>query len=284
MRKKSLLITATTAIIYLTVSSYSSGPAHNMEGDKTGRPGRTSCTDCHGGGSGTTTGSIEIRRKDWGSGSPALSSYIAGQTYIVTLTGANITPGLDDFGFQLTAIKSSDNTPVGTYGSFGSQVHGFPTSNPTIVEHSSPIAKTGGNYMVSFDWTAPSAGVGEIKLYGIINAVNDNDSVTGDVPSSTLVLTLADATSVAKVTSEVVVKAYPNPVADVLTIDLDKADAGMYTVQVYSISGSMVNATELNIGPGNYKGTVATSDWAPGMYFVRIQKDGYKHMMPIVKQ
>lgn len=283
MKKKSLLITAATAIIYLTATSYSGGPAHNFEGDKTGRPGKTSCADCHGGGSGTTTGSIEIRRKDWGSGSPALNSYIAGQTYIVTVKGTNPTAGLDDFGFQFTAVKSSDNSPTGTYSNLGTMVHGFPATNPTLVEHNAPIPKTGGNYIVSFDWTAPSPGVGEIKLYGIINAVNDNDSVTGDVPSSTLVLTLNDATSIGNVSKEVVIKAYPNPVRDILTLDLEKADAGTYMVHVYNANGSLVSTSALEISASDYKGTISTSAWAPGLYFVQVQRDGNKQVIPVVK-
>lgn len=284
MRKKSLLITAATAIIYLTATSYSGGPAHNFEGDKTGRPGTSgTCANCHSGGGGTTTGSIEIRRKDWGTGSPALTSYIAGQTYIVTVKGTNPTAGLDDFGFQFTAVKSSDNTPIGTYSNLGTIVHGFPATNSTLVEHNAPIPKTGGMYEVSFDWTAPATAVGGINLYAIINAVNDDNVATGDMPSGTISLMLTDATSVAKVTKEVVIKAYPNPVRDILTLDLDKADAGTYMVHVYNANGSLVNTSALEISASNYTGTISTSAWAPGLYFVQVQRDGSKQVIPVVK-
>lgn len=285
MRKKSLLITATTAIIYLTISSYSSGPAHNMEGDKTGRPGvSATCGGCHMGGGGTTTGAIEVRLKSAGASSAPVTSYVAGETYIITITGGNPTAGLDDFGFQFTAVKSSDNTTTGTYSNMGTMVHGFPHATPTLVEHNAPIPKTGGVYEISFDWTAPTTAVGGINMYAIINAVDKDNTVSGDKPSSTITVALSDATSVVKISSEVVVKVFPNPVVNILTIDLDKADAGTYTVQTYNMSGSRVSAIEMNIGPGSYTGTVNTSDWVPGMYFVRIQKDGYKHVVPVVKQ
>lgn len=285
MRKKSLLITATTAIIYLTISSYSGGPAHNMEGNKTGSPGSSStCSGCHSGGGGTTTGAIEVRLKSAGASSTPVTSYVAGETYIITITGGNPTAGLDDFGFQFTALKSSDNTTTGTYSNFGAMTHGFPTATPTIVEHNQAIPKTAGVYEVSFDWTAPATAVGGINMYAIINAVDKDGSVSGDRPSSTISLALVDKTSVAKITSEVVVKAYPNPVLNTLTIDLDKADAGIYTVQAYNMKGATVAAMEMNIGPGSYTGSVNTSAWAPGMYFISIQKDGYKHVVPVVKQ
>lgn len=100
MRKKSLLITATTAIIYLTLSSYSGGPAHNGTGNMTGSPGSAgNCTGCHSGGGGTTTGAIIVRLKSAGTGSLPVTSYVAGETYTVTITGGNLTAGLDDFGF-----------------------------------------------------------------------------------------------------------------------------------------------------------------------------------------
>lgn len=285
MRKKSLLITATTAIIYLTISSYSGGPAHNMEGNKTGSPGSSgTCSSCHGGGGGTTSGAIEVRLKSAGASSTPVTSYIAGETYIVIITGGNPTSGLDDFGFQFTALKSSDNTPTGTYSNLGTMVHGFPATNSTLVEHNAPIPKTGGVYQISFDWMAPPTSVGGINLYAIINAVNDDNLNTGDQSSSTISLPLVDKTSVAKITSEVVVKTYPNPVLNTLTIDLDKADAGVYTVQAYNMSSASVAAMEMNIGPGSYTGSFNTSAWAPGMYFISIQKDGYKHVVPVVKQ
>lgn len=285
MRKKSLLFTATTAIIYLTISSYSGGPAHNGTGNMTGSPGSAgNCTSCHSGGGGTTSGTIVVQLKSAGSSSVPVTSYIAGETYIVTITGGNPTAGLDDFGFQFTALKGSDNTAVGTYSNLGTTAQTFPSSNPTLVEHTAAIPKTAGLYVVSFDWTAPATSVGAINMYAIINAVNKNSMQTGDKSSSTISLALVDKTSVATVTSEVVVKIFPNPVVNTLTIDLDKADAGMYTIQAYNMSGATVASMEMNIGPGSYTGTVNTSDWAPGMYFISIQKDGYKHVVTVVKQ
>jgi len=285
MRKRTLLITATTAIIYLTTSSYQSGPAHNGTGNMTGSPGSAgTCSSCHSGGGGTTVGTIEVRIKSQGQSSNPVTSYVAGETYIITISGGNPTPGLDHFGFQFTALKSSDNTTVGTYGNLGTMVHGFPHATPTLVEHNAPIPKTGGAYEISFEWTAPATSVGAINLYAIINAVNKDVLQSGDKPSSTISLALADKTSVAEVSRKIVIKAFPNPVTDVLTLDLDKADAGAYNVCAYSMHGTIVNESVIDIHAGNYKGFINTSAWTPGLYFVQVQKDGEKYVMPIVKQ
>lgn len=290
MKKRSLLITATAAIIYLTTSSYSNGPAHSTMGvDYTGGAGSsspsTTCgsNGCHMGSSGTTTGSIEFRKKAWGASSTSINYYEAGQTYLVTVKGTNAS--LSHFGFQFVALRNAGNTRVGTYSNFGSGVHGYPNATPTIVEHSAPIAKNGtGDYVATFEWTAPANSVGAVTLYAIINAVNNNGVTTGDMPGATLSLSLNDKTSVGQVTKQVVFKAYPNPVQDALTLDLTLADAGTYDVTVYSASGAIVSRQDMDIFSGNYTGTINTSAWTPGVYFVQIQKDGDKRVMPIVKQ
>lgn len=280
MRKRSLLITATAAIIYLTTSSYSGGPAHGTEGNKTGSPGGNGekCNKCHS-GTGITTGSLELRNKDWGASSTPINYYEAGKTYIVTVKGSHATN--TRFGFQVVALNSS-NAYVGTYGNFPSNVHGFPHASPQIIEHNTAIQAQGGA-IASFEWTAPSAATGPITLYGIVNAVNNDGTNGGDMTSNTLSLMLTDKTSVAQVTKMVVIRAYPNPVQDVLTLNLDKADAGIYEVVVYSASGAVVASEQLNIQPGNYNGTINASAWAHGLYFVHIQKDGDKRVIPITK-
>lgn len=292
MKKRSLLISATAAIIYLTTSSYSGGPAHATMGagtDYTGGAGSsspaTTCGSpgCHSGGSGTTTGSIEFRKKAWGASSTPINYYEAGETYLVTIKGGNAS--LSHFGFQFVALRNAGNTRVGTYSNFGTNIHGYPHAAPTIVEHSAPITKNGtGDYVANFEWTAPAGSVGAVTLYAIINAVNNNGISGGDMPGATLSLSLNDKTSVGQVTKQVVFKAYPNPVQDALTLDLTLADAGTYDVTVYNTSGAIVSRQDMNIYSGNYTGTINTSAWTPGLYFVQIQKDGDKRVMPVVKQ
>jgi len=286
MNKKTLLLSIFSVFSYLAITSYSGGPAHGSLGNLTGSPGSTeTCgkTYCHGGGSGLPpTGTIELRKKSTGENGPLVTSYAAGETYYVTILGSG---SQNHFGFQLLALKNSDSSKVGLFSGFPANAHGFPHTAPTLAEHNTPIAKTGiGQYKVVFQWTAPMSGVGAVTLHGIINAVDNNNQPTGDLVSAPFSLNLLDKTSVGEVSREVVFKAYPNPVQNILTLDLTKADAGTYTVQAYTTSGSLVTQTEIEIDSRVYTGVINTADWKPGLYFVRIQKDGDTRVIPILKQ
>lgn len=283
MKKRTLLLTAITGIVYLTMTSYRDGPAFNSEGNKTGSPGSNgTCNNCHSGGATLPTGAIEVRIKSGGITSPPVNYYQPGETYLITLRGSH--PTLNHFGFQMVAQKDADNSNVGTFSSFPGTVRGVPSTNPTIVEHNQAIPENAtGEYVVQFDWKAPAGNTGNVTLYAIINAVNNDNSFGGDIPSVTISAPLADKTSVGKVTREVVIKAYPNPVQDKLTIDMNLADAGMYTYQVVSMLGSVVDKGGFEIAPGNYQHTINSSAWAPGMYNLQIQKDGNMRTLAVVK-
>lgn len=283
MRKKTLLLSAATAIIYLTTTSYSTGPAlTGSQGNKTGSPGTQTCASCHSGGSGTT-GKIELRKKDQGPTSTPVTSYEAGKTYIVTLTGTNA--NLTHFGFQLVTLNSS-NAYRGTYSNLPSNVHIAPTSTNDIVEHGAALAKdAGGNYTVSFDWTAPTGTNGPLNMYAIINAVNNDHSMSGDAVSPTLSLALTEATSsVNDINTQAIVKAYPNPVQNKLTVKMDNATMGMYDVTVVNYMGAVVSNSQLAVQTNSLESNIDAAAWAPGLYFIQIIKDGDKRVIPVVKQ
>lgn len=283
MKKRTLLLTAITGIVYLTMTSYRDGPAFNSEGNKTGSPGSNgTCNNCHSGGATLPTGTIEVRIKNGGATSQPVNYYQPGETYLITLRGSH--PTLSHFGFQMVAQKDADNSNVGTFSGFPGTVRGVPSTNPTIVEHNQAIAENAmGEYVVSFDWKAPAGNTGNVTLYAIINAVNNDNGTNGDIPSVTISAPLADKTSVGKETREVVIKAYPNPVQDVLTIDMNMAEAGMYTYQVVNMLGSVVDKGGFEITQDNYKHTINSAAWAPGMYSLQILKDGNKRAIMIVK-
>jgi len=252
----------------------------------TGSPGSNgTCAQagCHSGGTATApTGTIELRKKSTGLNGPLVNYYEAGEVYYVTLTGAATT---NHFGFQFVALKDSDSLRVGTVSGFSANAHGFPAAVSNVAEHKTPIAKTAVNTFESnFEWTAPISGSGAVTMYAVFCAVNNDGQSTGDVPGATFSLSLNDKTSVGQITREVVFKTYPNPVQDMLTLNMDKADEGTYDITIYSSNGSVVSRSDLYISPVKYTGTFNTSNWAPGMYFMHIHKDGQGRVMPIVKQ
>ncbi len=189
MKKRVLLGTLVAAMVYVFASSYSSMPgASGIDG--TGAEGAGGCS-CHGG---VTTGITIGLELD--SAGVAVTRYVGGQTYTIKITGTNTTTSnLPGFGFQVAAVLNAGagTTTAANAGTLASS--GLPTScvndligggTINVVEHSSTIGAstgtgtTGSTYVESISWTAPTAGTGTIKLYGVVNAVNENGSTSGD--------------------------------------------------------------------------------------------------------
>lgn len=247
----------------------------------TGSPGTQTCGSCHGGGSGTTTGAIELRKKDWGPSSTPVSYYEAGKTYIVTLRGTNAS--LSHFGFQLITLDGS-NTHKGVYSALPANVKTSSAGLATVVEHNTAIAKDGsGNYVVSFEWTAPASASGPLNMYGIINGVNNDNNSSGDAVSSTITLMLADRTSVTDVANNISFKVYPNPVQDMLNIYVENTAIGVYDVVAYNASGAVMTNETINVSTGSNKSSINTAAWPSGLYFVQISKDGNRQIVTVVK-
>jgi Secretion system C-terminal sorting domain len=301
MKKRILLVTAISGLIYLTISSYKAGPANNgydCTGAETGLGNPAGCstgTGCHG--TSATTG-ITVAIELDSAGIPT-THYKAGMTYTVKIKGTNTTANtLPKFGFQLGVIKGTTaaTTPLnaGTWATTG-----LPTSTRysaaspgnyvlNIVEHSSAIVATtgtgatGSTYVESLSWTAPVSGTGPISIWGALNAVNANNSESGDFWNTNHVTIneWVSTASVATVVSGINLKAYPNPVANTLNLQIE--NAGSYSVQVFDVSGKSIANQHIELN-GGQSTNINSSDWAPGMYFVVVEKDGARQVVPVVK-
>ena len=79
--------------------------------------------------------------------------------------------------------------------------------------------------------------------------------------------------------SSLELKLYPNPIEDVLNIELgnsyDKVD-----VKIYSLTGQMVKSTQLNNGL-NFK--INLSELSSGLYILKIDSEGKTHTSRILK-
>ncbi len=237
--KKSIVISALILpVVFVVFSSNSNGPASSGNGIRNGGPlSNGTCGSCHGGGPGTT--SINFTLVEKASGTPTTGSYKPGVVYTVTLSGNN--PSLPFFGFQLSAATATQQQ-AGSFSNLGTGKHISNQSSYQIVEHSNNLSKVNGSYTVSLDWTAPAAGSGSVTLYGIINAVNDDNSTTGDKVSApaTLSLTEQSGTGIDKIESDDLVKVYPNPASDVLHIAAGDGLQGNYDIRILDVNGRVV--------------------------------------------
>lgn len=286
MKKQILLLTAASAFAYITLSSNLGGaadPSSGTGGNRTGaKASSTTCggSGCHGTGT-STTASISVK-----SGSTTVTQYVPGNTYTVTISGSN-TSSLPKFGFQFAAVSGSGSTQVqaGTFSGLPTNVASHTFTSLSIIEQTSQLSGSSGTYTTSFNWTAPTTAVGTITMYCTLNAVDGNGSEnSADISGNTSTTLTPSTTAVGEVSAEATVKAYPNPTVNSLNVTLDNAQTGSYTVQAFDMNGKIVTKQIVNVNGGSNTTTLNTSNWARGNYHIAIEKEGFRKVIPVVKQ
>jgi hypothetical protein len=116
----------------------------------------------------------------------------------------------------------------------------------------------------NFTWKAPEAGTGQVTFYG---AFTVNKPFT-----KTSTMTVQENTGVG--ISEYAVldmKLYPNPVKDVLTIDISLTQPIEGNINVTDITGSQVVSIEEAFLSGQNTIKIPVGDLSQGVYFVKVQ-------------
>jgi hypothetical protein len=158
--------------------AFSTGPLPGFSG----APGESNCTECHDSfGEETNTGS----------GFVAITHpprYEASQR--LTITVAVGQPGQNRWGFQITALTTDTNEPVGQFVITDS-VHTQLIQGENgrwYVEHTEEgtFARTPVGAEWSFDWIAPETDVGPVVFYAAGNAANNDGERLGDWIYTTL--------------------------------------------------------------------------------------------------
>lgn len=271
MKRSILLFTASAFVIYLSMSSYASGPSTNA-----GHVAISGCgtsTTCHGPKSTATTVTITIKN---GSTVVTNNRYSPGTKYQITITGTNSTK--TKFGYQFSSTKSG-GAQAGNVSAIPSGSKSATASGLTVVEHNAPITGAPG-LNVSFDWTAPAAGTGSVTLSAAVNAVNGDNTSNGDAFNNVqITLTEGFPSSVATVTEIIKARVYPNPATDVLHVSMDEV-TGTYDILVYDMSGKVL----VKQSTDGKEVSINTSGFNKGLYFVQVWYRGIRQTTPFVKE
>ncbi|HEX6732642.1 MAG TPA: choice-of-anchor V domain-containing protein, partial [Pyrinomonadaceae bacterium] len=155
------------------VHAFSAGPPPGY----TGAPGEEpeACAECHVPPD-AGTGQISIT---------APQTYIPGQTYSINVTHTNADPTRLRWGFQLTALDSSDEK-AGDLQSLDGLTQILNNAGPgnarQYIEHTSIGTFIGQQNGASwtFNWTAPPTDVGTITFYAAGNHANNDGNTSGD--------------------------------------------------------------------------------------------------------
>jgi hypothetical protein len=174
MKKVIVSLFFVMALVILLVGR-SGGPAEFLNQGYTNAPGEFNCLQCHTNGVyGTPTPLIQIFQQ--GTTTP-VTAYTPGTTYDMRVTVFNNLGGTPPrFGFQMTALRSVGNQPLGVYSNLGTNVQQITANGRTYVEHNASST----NNLFTFRWTAPAAGTGNVDFYASGVCANNNLSMSGD--------------------------------------------------------------------------------------------------------
>jgi hypothetical protein len=170
-----------SALLYILFTSSSGGRATAANSGNTGAPNETStCVNCHNANTAYGTVTITIQVFQVGTTTP-VTTYLPNTAYDMRVTVQNSAGSPVGYGFQMTALTTPGNLPLGGYSNLASNVkQKLMTSGTwngrTYVEHSGVTA----NNQFNFRWTSPAAGTGAVRFYASGNAVNGNNGTSGD--------------------------------------------------------------------------------------------------------
>ena len=253
VKKRILLLTLIAGFAFIILTGNSGGGAMIAHVDGTMSTGGYGCT-CHNYDTSTTV-SVELD-----SAGVPVTSYMPGLSYTLKVTGTNtsVTLNLPKFGFQVTVVKSAGaGTSFAVFaGALGTT--GLPTGvqytaaapgcGIDVLEHNMKLTATTGTggtgttYVMSgLPWTAPAAGSGTIVIYGCINAVTGTGGTIGDAwNNGSVSIAERGATSVAIIADNFSLMIFPNPVNNNLSLRLENAQAGSYSMRVFDLNGKNI--------------------------------------------
>lgn len=197
-RRLAAALVATTLACVVSLATGGVGSFSGPVASRTGAPavgaapGEFDCTMCHSDGwtnLNVPGGALEILDLP--------SMYAPGVTYRMRVrlaSDSTVTAVGRRWGFQLTAVNAADGSGAGTFAVRGAGVPGPGGDTLRIVTGSDPFAtrqyvehlfegthfEAGSPVEWSFDWTAPTEGLGTVLFYAAGNAANGSDDSSGD--------------------------------------------------------------------------------------------------------
>lgn len=287
--KKNILLLLSALFCLIVITSYSTGTANTGGINCTGSYGsQDNCTgsNCHAANTGDVNLNLIIRDLH-GDTVKSPFRYFPGAYYDVIIYG-NVSPvssSYPKFGFQFSA--SSDNSNGGTFTPT-TGLFQFVVGSAKIVEPITPLNTTAGNkFQSTIYYQAPSGGSpnpGKWKLYVTLLAANYDNSPFNDKAQNTSVEYSPIPLSVGSIDEKVSVTLFPNPVKDQLTVKLEDADAGEYTMGIFNTQGQILKKSELAVSGSVYSTTVSAVEWPAGVYTLELMKDGKRRVTSFVKQ
>lgn len=276
--KKTIITLSVFAICsYITLTSFIKTSGGHPS--STGAPGEQTCAQsgCHTNASVTNDNTNVVNTLIY---SAADSSYVPGQTYTITLRAQKT--GIVKFGFEITSLTTSSNSNTGTWvitDANRTQLlnNGIaPNTSRKYVTHKTngTPAFSAGLGQWSFNWTAPSSNVGNIKFYYTSSCTDNNGANTGEqlYLSSFEIHPFVNNTAIAKFINEEEFQANLNPSSNELVLNYELIKECEFSVNIFDGQGKMIkNVAASNKDAGQYSDRINLGqEISTGIYFVHV--------------
>ena len=282
MKFKNIYKIAGILILFVVLQSRSGGPGGVANLQVTGAPGSTgaqgTCANagCHTQGSFNPT--LAMSLFDGGS---LVAKYEPGKTYTLKITNSPTQGIPSGYGFQAVALNSSD-MQAGDWGTPGAGMQVVDLSSRKYIEHK----ESASNGIFELSWVAPAAGTGDVTFYAASLAANLNGAATGDgVAKNSLVITEAGVSSVSSSDKEYdSMKVLPNPVHELMTLQIVSRTAGNHKIRVIDVRGAVVQTEPVNLQVGSNQAVFPVGNLAPGLYIVQLCGDDHMAATQMLKR
>src|SRR4028119_2339499 len=136
-------------------------------------------------------------------------------------------------------------------------------------------------FTATWRWTAPAAGVGPVTFHTVINAVNNNNLVSGDQPNVGTTVFTEGTTAVDEVHGSPTLAIHPNPAKDRIRIPTQEWRAGDYEITIVNTMGSVVLLQNIRHTGSTESLDIMLPDLATGLYGFRVQGEGLVQSAPL---
>lgn len=266
------------SVTLLCIYGNASGPGQVQSTDRTGSPlspGSCNDTGCHSGGSFGTSVDIKVL-----SGETEITAYQPGELYQLVIE-INTTSDPAEYGFQAVALSGDDNVNAGSFGTAPSGSQIISINNRDYFEHASPRASA----VATIEWTAPATGTGDVSFFAAGNAVDGNNTNSGDQSAAaTLVLPEESPSGTADRLVDLSVDIFPNPASELLRINLNGERSMELQLYLINMLGQTVRHSEIGLRSGVVTSQeLDISDLPRGNYFLQVRDQDKTMARKIVK-
>ncbi len=243
---------------------------------RSGGAGEQNCTSaCHTGTVNSGPGTLTI------TSNAVAGEYMPDSTYTITVTLSET--GITKFGFEVLVAHSVSLS--GTAGSVtitnALETKQISSGAKHYVTHTSNGTAGSASRSWSFDWTAPSIGVGDVDFHVAGNSTNSNTMSSGDkIYTQKIALTQASVGIENDMNQPWL--GVTNSLGEAQTVIFKNFPNSGLNVRIKDFQGKMVSNEFVGVDSDEFQYSLPTSGLGSGIYFITVQSPTFSKSLKFI--